>query len=170
MNTTSFKIYLESSTQILLNMLTKFYVQVNLGVDRLYELFVAIRQRYYNFQFIKPEETIITELKDLYEVSTLYPIHLNEVRMKFEELEKGRKGIMDFMEDNIISKLNDNESQKETLVEYITTHKAQNAIFENLMNLCTKEVYIMKKTFINYNYLIEYKEMNPLNHYLHIFN
>jgi hypothetical protein len=170
MNTNSFKIYLESTTQLLLNILTKFYVQVNLSVDRLYELFIVIRQRYYNFQFINPEEIIITELQELSEVSKIYVFHLEDVKRKYEELEKGRKGIMDFIEDSVISSLNDNEVQKEILVDYLNTHKAHNVIFANLINLCTKEVDVMKKTFINYNSLIEFKELNPFNHYLHIIN
>ncbi len=160
--------YLESTSKFLIQLLHEFRLEINETLNRLYEIYVILRRRYYNFEFLK-EQVIIHELKALFKKSKMYQNVLVEAQAKFDETKRSRDDIIEFIESIVISKMSENK-QRESLVEYTNEHKRQNGLFEDIMKICSNEIDIMKKTFIDYKYLVEYKEVNAFNHNLYSIN
>ena len=161
--------YLESTSKFLIQLLHEFRLEINETLNRLYEIYVILRRRYYNFEFLK-EEVIIHELKVLFKKSKMYQYLLVEAEAKFDQTKRSRDDIIEFIESIVISKMSENNKERESLVEYIDDHKRQNGLFENIMKICSNEIDIMKKTFIDYKYLVEYKELNAFDHNLYSIN
>ena len=168
-NFSSFKMYFEVTTNLLIKLLDKFHTEVNESLNRLYELFIIIRARYYNFEFITEIE-IVDELKELFEKSNNFKISLESVVSIYDDLKNRRMYVLDFVERNIASNGHDVVKSNNDIVDYLDKYKINNQIFDNLINVCQKEVDVMSMTFVNYNFLIEFKEPNSLDHYLRIVN